>query len=232
MPPGDHKLRTTVLDRVYDKVGVLIEQMKECWMDSSCGIIMDGWTDISYHPLINIMVTCTKGPYFLKANCSGHRKDVDFQYHVLKDAIEEVGPQNVVQVVTNATHVCKAAGRLVEATYRHILWTPRCVHAMNNALKDMGKIDWIRQVVNDGREVQMFICNHHTPHALFRSFAKKQFLKPVETKYASYYILLERMIELQEPLQLMVMTLEWNQWPKSKTEQGKRVKETVKSDQF
>ena len=91
---------------------------------------------------------------------------------MLKDAIEEVEPQNVVQVVTEATHVCKAAGRLVEVAYRHIWWTPCCVHAMNNALKDMGKIDWIRQVVDGGREMQMFIYNHHTSHALFRSFER------------------------------------------------------------
>jgi hypothetical protein len=75
----------------------------------------------------------------------------------------------VVQIVTDAAHVCKAAGRLVEAAYRHIWWTPCCVHAMNNALKDMGKIGWIRAVVNDARDVQMFICNHHTSHALFRT---------------------------------------------------------------
>ena len=106
MPPGDHKLRTTVLDRAYDKVGILMEQMKACWMESGCSIIMDGWTDISHRPLINIMVTCTEGPYFLKAvDCTGHRKDADFQFHVLREAIEEVGPQNVVQVVTNATRV-------------------------------------------------------------------------------------------------------------------------------
>ena len=60
---------------------------------------------------------------------------------MLREAIKEVGPQNVVRVVTDATHVCKAAGRLVEAAYRHIWWTLCCVHAMNNALKDMGKID-------------------------------------------------------------------------------------------
>ena len=77
----------------------------------------------------------------------------------------------------------------------------------------------------------MFIYNHHTSHALFRSFAKKQFLKSVETSYASYYILLERMIELQEPLQLMVMMNEWNRWNGSKTE-VLRVKEIVKSNQF
>ena len=77
--------------------------------------------DISHRPLINIMVTCTKGPYFFKSiDCSRHHKDADFQFHVLRDVIKEVGPQNVVQVVTDTTNVCKAARRLVEAAYRHI----------------------------------------------------------------------------------------------------------------
>ena len=66
----------------------------------------------------------------------------------------------------------------------------------------------------------------------FQELRKEAFLKPIEMRYASYYILLERMIELQEPLQLMVMTQEWNRWPESRTEQEKRVKKTVKSDQF
>ena len=79
VPPGDHKLRTTVLDRAYDKVGILMELMKACWMDSGCSIIMDGWTNISYRSLINIIVTCTEGPYFFRAvDCLGHRKDLEF----------------------------------------------------------------------------------------------------------------------------------------------------------
>ncbi|XP_059072621.1 uncharacterized protein LOC131873636 [Cryptomeria japonica] len=233
VPPRETKMRTSILDKSYSKINILMEKMKACWVALGCSIVMDGWTNISHRPLINIMVTCAEGPYFLRAvDCTGHRKDADFQFQVLREAIEEVGPQNVVQVVTDAAYVCRAAGRLVEAAYRHIWWTPCCVHAMNNALKDMGKIDWIRGVVTDARDVQMFICNHHISHALFRTFAKKEFLKPVETRYASYFILLERMIELQEALQLMVMTNEWNRWAEAKTEQGRRVKEIVKSDVF
>ena len=67
---------------------------------------MDGWKGISHCPLIKIMVKCTKGPYFFRAaDCPGHRKDVDFQFCVLRDAIEEVGSENVTHVVTDAAHV-------------------------------------------------------------------------------------------------------------------------------
>jgi hypothetical protein len=233
VPPGEHKLRTKILDDEYAKISESMETMRAVWEESGCSIIMDGWTDIRHRPLINVIVTCAEGPFFLRAvDCSGHRKDADFQFQILREAIEKIGPQNVVQVVTDAAHVCRAAGRLIEATYQHIWWTPCCVHAMNNALKDMGKISWIKGVVSDARDVQMYICNHHTSHALFRSFAKKEFLKPVETRYASYFILLERMLELQEPLQLMVMTNEWNRWDGSRSEQGMRVKDIVKSDVF
>ena len=73
---------------------------------------------------------------------------------------------------------------------------------MNNALKDIGKIQWVNQIVTEARDVQKFICNHHTSLSLFQKKSNKEFLKPVDTCFASYFILLERMSELQEPLKL------------------------------
>ncbi|KAH9315128.1 hypothetical protein KI387_023755 [Taxus chinensis] len=123
-----------------------MEEMKVTWVSHGCNIIMDGWTDIRHCPLINIIVSCKDGPYFLRAiDCSGKQKDVEFQFQILKDVIEEVGPSNVVQVITNATYV---------------------------------------------------------------------------------------MFELQEPLQVMIMTQDWTRWRESKTGQGKRVKEVVVRETF
>lgn len=132
-----------------------------------------------------------------------------------------------VQIITDAAPVCKRAGKLIEGTYRHIFWTPCCVHALNNALKDIGKIDWVKNVVAEARDLQMFICNHHTSLALFRSFSKKEFLKPADTRYATYFILLQRMIEVQEALQSMVVCVEWKRWPESQTQEGKRLRDKV-----
>ncbi|KAH9312316.1 hypothetical protein KI387_027351 [Taxus chinensis] len=75
VPPGDTKLRTTILDRNYSKVNLLMEEMKVTWVSHGCSIIMDGWTDIRHRPLINIIVSCKDGPYFLRAiDCFGKRK--------------------------------------------------------------------------------------------------------------------------------------------------------------
>ncbi|KAH9293455.1 hypothetical protein KI387_041340, partial [Taxus chinensis] len=233
VPPGEHKLRTSLLDKEYSKVSVVMEEMRQTWIRVGCSIIMDGWTDIKHRPLINIIVTCPVGPYFLRAiDCTGKRKDATFQFQILKDAIEEIGPSNVVQVVTDSARVCKLAGMMVEGAYKHIFWTPCCVHALNNALKDIGKIDWVKAVVAEARHIQMFICNHHTSLALFRSFSRKEFLKPVDTRYASYFILLERMLEVQEALQLMMVNQEWGRWPEANTSEGKGVKQKILDDDW
>ena len=149
--------------------------------------MMDGWTHVRHRPLINIIVTSPAGSYFLKAiYCSGKKKDAEFQFTILRDAIEEVGSSSVVQVITNFAPVCKSTGMMMEGAYRHIFWTSCCVHALNNALKDTGNLEWVNKAVLEAREVQMFICNHHTSLALFRSFYNKEFLKPAETRYVNF----------------------------------------------
>eukprot|EP01018_Ginkgo_biloba_P001880 Gb_06710 [translate_table: standard] len=108
------------------------------------------------------MVNCWRGPYFMRAiDCSLKEKNAIFQSKLLCEAIEEVGSSNVVQVITNATPICKAVGIMVQNKYRHIYWTPCFVHAMNNVLKDFNKFSWIAPIVEKGREIEMFVCNHH-----------------------------------------------------------------------
>ena len=77
VPTSEHKLQT-VLDKEYAKIA-LEKNLRLVWEEYGCCIIMDGWTDIRNCPLINIIITCTEGPFFLKAvDCSRHRKDADF----------------------------------------------------------------------------------------------------------------------------------------------------------
>ena len=122
IPPGETKLCTTILDKEYSKINILMEDMRQTWVSDGCFIIMDGWTDIKHQPLINLIVTSTSGAYFLIViDCLGKREDESFQFQILKDAIEKVGAANVVQVVIDSAQVCKSASLMVESTYRHFL---------------------------------------------------------------------------------------------------------------
>jgi len=102
-PPGYNKMRTSLLDKGVTKLQGLMGDLKKSWLHLGCSIVMDGWTDIQQRPLLNIVVTSLAGPYFLRAiDCSGKLKDATFMFEVLKDAINEVGPSNIVHIITNA----------------------------------------------------------------------------------------------------------------------------------
>eukprot|EP01018_Ginkgo_biloba_P017160 Gb_40238 [translate_table: standard] len=150
-PPGFEKLCTTLVDKEKGCVEEEVAPLKHAWSIDGCSIVMDGWTDIRNRPLLNIIVSSTLGPYFLRAiDCSRKEKNTFFLRDVLSATIDEVGISDVVQVITDAAPVCKVAGLLVQQKYKHIFWTPCCVHALNNALKDIAKFDWIATMIEKG----------------------------------------------------------------------------------
>eukprot|EP00253_Pinus_taeda_P032335 PITA_32335 len=145
---------------------------------------------------------------FLKAvDCSGIEKDASFISTILIDAIESVGPHNVVQVITDNAQVCKAAGLIVEGRYDHIFWTPCAVHSLNLMLAKIGEIEWINEIYVASKEIQMFITNHSMSQAIYRGFAKLELLKVAETRFASHTLVIKRLVEVRQALQAMVIDL-------------------------
>ena len=178
-PPGYEKLRTIILHDERKHVEAQLQPIKDFWVQSGVSIISDGWKDCRNRPLINVIVVCPKGAMFLKAvDCEGQVKDAEFISRILIDAIESVGPDNVVQVVTDNAKVCRAAGIIVESRYDHIFWTPCTVHSLNLVMKAIGaEIDWVKRIYEEGEEIQMFVTNHHMSQAIFRSFSDLELLK-------------------------------------------------------
>ena len=83
-------------------------------------ICSDGWSDAQRRPLINIMAVSEGGPMFLKAiNHEGETKDKHFIDDLLINTIQEIGPQKVVQVITDNAAACKVVGHMVESKFRH-----------------------------------------------------------------------------------------------------------------
>eukprot|EP01018_Ginkgo_biloba_P023290 Gb_03498 [translate_table: standard] len=162
-------------------------------------------------PLINMIAVCPKGSMFLNAvDCNGELKDATFIANILIDAIESVGPSNVVQVITDNARVCKAAGLLVEARYDNIFWTPCVVHRLNLILKKIGKIEWIKKITDEVKEIEMFITNHHMAQVIYRQFASLELLKVAETRFASHFIMLRRLLEVKSSLCNMVISDVWD----------------------
>ena len=128
---------------------------------------------------MNVLAVSTRGAMLLKAvDCEGEIKDGPFIANILIQAIEQVGPQNVVQVMTDNAKNCRVVSLLVEERYEHIFWTPCVVHSLNLMLQIIGtKVEWIKIMYEEAQEIQMFVTNHHMTQAIFRQFSKLELLK-------------------------------------------------------
>jgi hypothetical protein len=66
VPPGSEALRTTLLKKTKDRVTKRLANVKQSWKYTGCTILSDGWSDLCHRPLINVLVYCSQGVFFLR----------------------------------------------------------------------------------------------------------------------------------------------------------------------
>ena len=82
-----------------------------------------------------------------------------------------------------------------------------------------------------------FITNHQQPLAFFRSHSTVELLKPGETRFASFFIMLQRVQHTKDALQETVMDRQYKQWLGSRKklsmkDEWKTVSETLIDERF
>ena len=76
----------------------------------------DAWTDKRGMGIMNLVVHCAHGVCFLDSvNCSAAKKDGKYIFELVDKCIEDIGEENVVQVVIDNASVNVAAASLLAA---------------------------------------------------------------------------------------------------------------------
>ncbi|XP_022873161.1 uncharacterized protein LOC111392129 [Olea europaea var. sylvestris] len=170
------------------------------------------------------MAVTESGPMFLKAvDCSGETKDKYFIANLMKEVINEISHQKVVQVITDNTPNCKGAGQIIELEYPYIFWTPCVVHTLNLALKNIcaaknvennlityEECNWITNLHDDVMIIKFFIMNHSMRLAMFNEFVPLKLLSVAETRFASIIVMLKRFKLIRRGLQALVISEKWS----------------------
>ena len=167
-----NKMRTTMLEEQKALIDKALVPVKAGWQSFGCTIISDGWSDMRRRHIINILVSSCLGTYFLRAvdaGKAGQSISADFIFHHIREAIMDVAPENVVQVVTDNASNCKRMGELVEAEFPRIAWTPCAAHCLDLLMEDIGKLSWVQPHVTDATKFTTFFRKKHQVLAIFRS---------------------------------------------------------------
>ena len=115
---------------------------------------------------------------------AGKRKTAKYIARVLSDAIKELGPKNVLQVVTDSAESCKQAGRLLEKKYKWLTWVPCAAHCLDLFLEDIyKKVPHVAELVTQARKMIFFMKHHQMALTVCKRFSSKALLVPGSTRY-------------------------------------------------
>ena len=232
--PSQYQLREPLLKEEVDRMKELLKKHEEEWAQNGCSIMTDAWTDRKRRSIMNLCVNSSMGTVFLsskEASDEAHTSELIFEY--VDKCIEQVGPQNVVQVVTDNAANNMGAAKLLKLKRPNIFWTSCATHTINLMLESIGKMPRYKKVIDQAKNLTIFIYAHHKTLSLMRSFTKKRdIVRPGVTRFASSFLTLQSLMEKKAQLRTMFTSSEWDECKWSKTVKGKAAYATVMSIAF
>ncbi|XP_023770370.1 uncharacterized protein LOC111918993 [Lactuca sativa] len=195
----------------------------------------DAWSDRKRRSIMNLCVNSRMGTVFISSKeCSNESHTSQYIYDYVESCIQQVGPDHVVQVVTdNATNNMGAA-KLLQEKRPTIFWTSCAKHTINLMLKGISGLPRFKKVLDQAKKLTIFIYAHHKTLAMMRNHTKKrEIIRPGVTRFASAFLTLQSLSEKKEQLKNMFSSNEWVEECKfSGTPKGRASYGTVTSLQF
>ncbi|RVW43014.1 hypothetical protein CK203_090073 [Vitis vinifera] len=124
--------------------------------------------------------------------------------------VEEIGEENVVQVITdNASNYVNVGMRLMEKRSR-LWWTPCAAHCIDLMLEDIGKLNVHATTLSRARQVVKFIYGHTWVLSLMRTFTKNhELIRPAITRFATAFLTLQSLYKQKQALIAMFSLEKW-----------------------
>jgi len=236
--PSVEALRGRMLTNAFRDENKIIAEVRASWVETGCTIMSHGWTDSENRTILDILVSCPAGTTFIKSvDASDQVKSASLLFELFESMVLEVGVWHVVQFVSdNASSNFAAAGRLLMDKYPTLFWTPCVAHCLDLMLEDIGKMEWVKVIVDKAKSITRYIYNHAWVFNLMRKHVDtKEFAHLAHafiTRFASNFILLQSICALEMNLKRLFLSNEWLDSNHSKTTDGKVVATLVFNEPF
>ncbi|XP_057829199.2 uncharacterized protein LOC131040321 [Cryptomeria japonica] len=232
--PSRYELSGPLLQHEVQNTHQLVEQQRRNRERNGCTILFDGWTDSRNRTLINFLVASGGQVVFLKSiDASTEVKNAETLCNMLDEVVTEVGVQNVVQVVTDNAAAYVAAGKLLQARHQTLFWSPCAAHCLDLLLEDIGKLSWVKNVVEDGREITKYIYNHTWVLELMRQHTDgKDLVRSGVTHFATNFLNLQSILHALPNLKRMFVSERWLESPYCRKPKADKVVKAVFDDRF
>ncbi|KAG5016850.1 hypothetical protein JHK82_022495 [Glycine max] len=216
--PSYHDIRVPLLQKEVEYTENLMKGHREQWV--KC--------------IINFLVNSQAGTMFLKSvDDSDFVKTGEKFFELLDAIVEEVGEENVVQVVTDNGSNYVLAGKLLKDKTKHIYWNPCAAHCIDLMLEDIGKLPLIRKTIRRAINPVGFIYVHSSTLSLLRNCTnKRELVRHAITRFVTSYLTLEWFHKEKVNIRKMFISDEWILSKLSKEPKGKEAAKVVLMPSF
>ena len=103
--------------------------------------------------------------------------------------VEEVGEENIVQVVTDNEASFKAGGMLLMEKNKHLFWSPCATHCIDLMLEDIGNMKQIKETLDQAKMITSCIYTSLKVVNLMKVFTKdRDLLLSGITRFSTEFI--------------------------------------------
>ncbi|GLT50566.1 hypothetical protein SLA2020_240440 [Shorea laevis] len=150
-----------------------LAELKASWTITGCSVMADSWYDAEGRTIINFLASCPNGVYFVSSvDATDIIADASSLFKLLDKVVEEVGEENVVQVITKNISSFRNAGKMLEEKRRNLFWTPckeverivlnvtfwKKMQYVKKSLEPVAEV--LEKMVTDGSQSIPFIYNY------------------------------------------------------------------------
>jgi hypothetical protein len=208
------------------------EDHERAWKHYGCTLMSDGWSDRKGRH--NFLVNSPEGTYFLESvDASSEVHDAFMLADLLEKKVEEIGKQNVVQVVTDNGANYKATGRILMDRIPTLFWSPCVAHCLDLMLEEIGNLKYFKKHIARARRVTTFIYRHGRILSLMREkTGAADLVRPAATQFATSFLTLKCLHKHKDALKALFLSEEWAGNKLAKTQACKDVYDIVLSTEF
>ncbi|XP_024460971.1 uncharacterized protein LOC112328187 isoform X2 [Populus trichocarpa] len=233
--PSLQDLKGWILHDEVEEIKTYVNEISHSWASTGCSVLLDGWVDEKGRNLVSFVVECPGGPTYLRsADVSAIIDDVNALQLLLEGVIEEVGIDNVVQIVAFSTvGWVGAVGEQFMQRYWCVFWCVSASHCIELMLEKIGAMDSIRRTLEKAKIITKFIYGHKKVLKLMRNHIDDyDLIKPSKMKLAMPFFTLENILSEKKNLEEMFDSFEWKTSVWSSTVEGMRVAHLVGDHSF
>ncbi|RZC56751.1 hypothetical protein C5167_015603 [Papaver somniferum] len=196
--PSCNDLKGWILEGELKAMRDHVQEVVCSWGSTGCSILLDGWTNEKGRNMINFVVDSPLGPIFMKsADFSDSIGNVDSMISLLSGVIEEVGVENVVQIVTYSTAA---------------------------SMEAVGMLGTERGILGKAKTISKFIYSHETVLKLMKEHTRGfDIVSSSRIRSMMPFLILETIEAQKKNLREMFISLEWKNSTLASTADGRMV---------